>query len=307
MSTSGFLTRAEFHAAMAALNFVGCNLEISALFDRYETDGNGRMPYVDFSDKLCGRIPDTAGNPTLRSILAQVRQKVFDANGVYGIRMLNKTLREQGGPPQYNEREFNQFFSHFGIRLDDKEVATIMSEFDSSGSNLVDLQEVLLALRVNLTTKRRALLTKAFQQSGSQAVPLSELVGTYDASQMEMVVSGEIGADQARDDFVMTWDQNEHDLITLDKFIEYFKDVSSAIEDEIDFELMLRNNWHIHDEVDLANNGLDSIQVQVTHTDGHQSTEYVAKDLGISPYDNSSLKAALRRQGINAMQVTARP
>merc|ERR1712166_358515 len=96
--------------------------------------------------------------------MSQVRQKILDTNGVYGLRMLNKTLRQMGDVAEYNEREFNKFFCHFGIRLDDKEIATIMTEFDTgSGRYLVNMQNVLLALRVNLTTNRRALITKAFE------------------------------------------------------------------------------------------------------------------------------------------------
>jgi len=299
---TGFLTRAEFHAAMAALNFVGCNLEISALFDRYDMDGTGRLKYKLFAEKLCNRVPDEAGDPNLRRIMAQLRQKIFTANGMYGIRMMQKEIA--GADPEMNERELVHFFAHFGVRPDDKELAVVLTDFDPGGSHLVKLQSILLALNVSLTATRRTLLVKAFEAvaSGGRAT-LSELQAAFDPTNMDAVQAREISVQQAKEDFLYTWNQSPGDSISEQDFVDYYKDISSLLDNDDDFEGLIRNNWQVYGGLDLTNNGLDSLEVTVTHLDGHQTTEYIAKDLGISQYDQAGLKAALRRQGVSPQVV----
>ena len=59
---SQWLTRAEFHTAMTTFNFVGCNLEISALFSRY---GGSTVisphPYLAPSSPVPSQIPTAPG------------------------------------------------------------------------------------------------------------------------------------------------------------------------------------------------------------------------------------------------------
>merc|ERR1711959_165527 len=102
---------------MASLNFIGCSLEISALFDRYDADGNSRLPYKEFSSKLIGVKPDVEGNPILRGIMDRVRQKVLEQGGLNGIRVLSNMFRsfdETGRGLKLNERELRQCFRDYG-------------------------------------------------------------------------------------------------------------------------------------------------------------------------------------------------
>jgi len=55
--------------------------------------------------------------------------------------------------------------------------------------------------------------------------------------------------------------------------------------------------------VEVKLEGLEAFQVLVTHANGRESMEYIARDLNLSQHDDLGLKAALRRQGINASRV----
>ncbi len=47
-------------------------------------------------------------------------------------------------------------------------------------------------------------------------------------------------------EFMKKWDtQNADGIITLDEFIEYFKDVSASIDRDDYFELMMKNAWKL--------------------------------------------------------------
>jgi len=209
-----------------------------------------------------------------------------------------------GADPEMNERELVHFFAHFGVRPDDKELAVVLTDFDPGGSHLVKLQSILLALNVSLTATRRTLLVKAFEAvaSGGRAT-LSELQAAFDPTNMDAVQAREISVQQAKEDFLYTWNQSPGDSISEQDFVDYYKDISSLLDNDDDFEGLIRNNWQVYGGLDLTNNGLDSLEVTVTHLDGHQTTEYIAKDLGISQYDQAGLKAALRRQGVSPQVV----
>ena len=61
---------------------------------------------------------------------------------------------------------------------------------------------------------------------------MRDIQARYDPSNLETVLTGEVTAAQASNDFASTWDQAALQEISRQDFLEYFKDVSSAIEDE---------------------------------------------------------------------------
>ena len=93
--------------------------QTAALFDRYDTDGNGRFLYQQFSKMLCGAAPDVAGDCTLRSIIQRFRQKVLETGGMFGIRTLSKMF-QQLGAERMRERDFYQGLREVGVELDGK-------------------------------------------------------------------------------------------------------------------------------------------------------------------------------------------
>lgn len=296
--STGYLTRAEFHNAMAAMNFIGCSMEISALFDRYDAEGNGRLLYKDFCQKALGMLPDVEGNPILRGIMDRIRQKTLEQAGVSGIACLRASLAQL--PVELNEREFRMAFRDFGVVLDDKEVAKPMAEYDPSGSGVVNVLRVVDGLRLNLNPLRKAIIEMAFDtvSRGKATVPLQDLCNVYRAEQHDAVVSGELTSDQVKSDLCLMGDP-----VDLQTFQAYYWDISSAIEDDDYFEYFLRSIWGVERDVNTEGDGLPGFKVLVTHMNGRQSEEFIAHDLNVSPYDDSGMKAALRRQGIQAAQV----
>jgi len=113
------------------------------LFDRYDTDGNGRFLYKSFAEMLVGKKPDVAGNSILRSMMERIRVKVLEKGGVYGIRTLVKMFRSMNAPELWFERDLHETLKQFGILLDDKELAYVMSEFDLTNAQKVNPLDIL--------------------------------------------------------------------------------------------------------------------------------------------------------------------
>ena len=57
-------------------------------------------------------------------------------------------------------------------------------------------------------------------------------------------MAGKKSEEEVMREFMKKWDtQNSDGIITLDEFIEYFKDVSASIDRDDYFELMMKNAW----------------------------------------------------------------
>jgi hypothetical protein len=99
-------------------------------------------------------------------------------------------------------------------------------------------------------------------------------------------------------EFLDTFDTEEKDgLVSLREFEKYYGNVSSSIDDDDYFELMIRNAWHISGgEGWCANSSCTRVLVQ--HTDGRQTVEEITDDLGLDPKDKDAVLANFAAQGI---------
>jgi len=98
-------------------------------------------------------------------------------------------------------------------------------------------------------------------------------------------------------------DKKHLDSVTLDDFIEYYDWVSSSIDRDDYFELMIRNAWHISGGEGWSAN-TSNLRVLVTHQDGHQTVECIDNDLGLKRDDMAEIKRRLKTQGIDAKAIS---
>ena len=101
-------------------------------------------------------------------------------------------------------------------------------------------------------------------------------------------------------EFLDTFDAGEKDgIVTFDEFCKYYSNVSSSIDDDDYFELMIRNSWHISGGQGWCAN-TSNRRVLVTQADGTQTVQEIRNDIGIKADDKAAMKANLEAQGIHA-------
>lgn len=89
-------------------------------------------------------------------------------------------------------------------------------------------------------------------------------------------------------EFMAQWDTNIRDnKVTLDEFIDYYKDVSASIDEDDYFELMIRNAWHLAGGEGQFENTTIRREL-VTDADGHQHVEMMAGHEDFSYNKNAS-------------------
>jgi len=85
--------------------------------------------------------------------------------------------------------------------------------------------------------------------------------------------------------------------VTFDEFVDYYSDISGAIEDDDYFELMIRNAWHMSGGEGWAENTANK-RVLVTHSDNSQEVVELTNDLGVDTKDVNSVRRKLESQGL---------
>ena len=101
-------------------------------------------------------------------------------------------------------------------------------------------------------------------------------------------------------EFLDTFDAGGKDgIVTFDEFCKYYSNVSSSIDDDDYFELMIRNAWHISGGQGWCAN-TSNRRVLVTQADGTQTVQEIRNDIGIKADDKAAMKANLEAQGIHA-------
>lgn len=106
-------------------------------------------------------------------------------------------------------------------------------------------------------------------------VDINDVKQKYDASKHPDVKSGKRTSDEILSEFLETFDTVEKDgKVTANEFLVYYANVSSSIDDDDYFELMMRNSWHISGGEGWCAN-TSCRRVLVTYCDGHQSVEEI--------------------------------
>ena len=184
--------------------------------------------------------------------------------------------------------------------------------------------EFLHALRGELSARRAALVLRAFRKldrNGDGAIGVDDVVARYDATRDPRVASGRLSAMAVLREFLEVFEVGgEVDgQVTPNEFVNYYRTVSAAIDDDDYFELLLRGAWHGRDDAaaDERASGVVAARASwpclVTRADGRQTVEEVRDtELGAAAaargdeMDDEALLAALHAKGVDAVEVCLR-
>ena len=176
---------------------------------------------------------------------------------------------------------------HFGWTL--AQWRGLFGLFDSDGSGHVDMTEFLKGVRGSLNADRRVFVDKAF------AILDKSCTGTITMRDMQQTYKGE--PEQIKCVMHAFGDKNHDGEITRDEWYDYYSGLSANFDTDQEFELMMRNAWHISGGVGAAAN-TSNTRVLVTHLNGSRTVECIENDLGLDMKDHNAVIQSLKKQGI---------
>jgi len=311
---NGILGEDEFVKLMVGkLNFSGYDVDVRALFKRFDIEHTGRLDV----DEFCSMLFNEPGSRATTAI-GKVREILTKrAGGVSNLKSLGLQFTlldsDKSGNLTRSEMELglDKFMRGFGVHLSKVEVDELFKLFDVDHSGSVSYDEFLKGIRGSMGPERVALVKLAWAQldtNGRGTLTLEDIARVYDVSGNPLVKAGKLSKTDALRAFMSHWhlaDTKHTDDVNEEDFIEYYDWVSASIDRDDYFELMIRNAWHIEGGEGWAAN-TSNLRVLVTHEDGHQSIETIKSDLGLRRDDIEGIKARLRSQGLKVKGVSVK-
>ena len=178
--------------------------------------------------------------------------------------------------------------------------------FDRDRNGFIDVDEFFIGIKGDLNERRKNLIKMAFDTldtDGSGYITVDEMNEKYDVSHNPEVQQGKITAAEAMEQFMKQWDRLDGDgMVSLEEFEDYYKGVSSSIDGDDYFELMIRNAWRIAGGSGACANTANK-RVLVTGKDGKQRVVTVNNELGMKGGDVDAVRERLAQQGISGGEI----
>ena len=243
-------------------------------------------------------VSSATGDPLVDGIRRKILQRVGE-DGFVGLQRSFRAM-DTNRDQQLDNAELATGLQRIGITLTPAELAVVMKRCDRSGNGTVSVGEFCRVVRGPILSQARInILLEAFQrldQSGDGVVSVNELQSKYDTSRHPAVVGGRKTAEQVLIEFISDWDQNRDGKVMAEEWMDYYANISAAIDNDQYFELMIRNAWHISSGKGAAQN-TSCRRVLATFSDGRQRVLEIENDIGLRSDDIAGMLARLQSQG----------
>jgi Ca2+-binding EF-hand superfamily protein len=254
---------------------------------------------VDITNELAKKFSTDTSDVQILMANLRVTVAQHGARGIHGLARKFKIIDDDSSGT-INLAEFTKFINEHAMHWTLTQVKAIFDFFDTDKSGGISFNEFLIAFRGEINDRRKQIILLAFavlDSDKSGLVQLNDITAKYDASKHPDVKAGKRTAESVLQEFLDTFDGNKDGEVTPLEFIKYYENVSSSIDDDDYFELMIRNAWHISGGEGWCANS-SCRRVLVTHTDGRQTVEEIKNDIGIKETDIAAMTANLAAQGI---------
>eukprot|EP01006_Ploeotia_vitrea_P054185 TRINITY_DN67858_c7_g1_i1.p1 TRINITY_DN67858_c7_g1~~TRINITY_DN67858_c7_g1_i1.p1 ORF type:complete len:420 (-),score=48.45 TRINITY_DN67858_c7_g1_i1:958-2217(-) len=240
--------------------------------------------------------------PSRTPIVDEVRKKVMARGGRTGFRGLTRMLRimDDNGNKNLDRTEFQNGLNVYGIYPTKQQMDELMAWFDRDGSGQISVTEFLRGVREPMNQRRRDFVLQAYALLDvitDGLVTFKDIKQAYDTSKHPDLLAGKKTEQEIILDFMKGWDKDHDGTVTKDEFLDYYEDISTGIDDDDYFELMMRNAWHISGGEGVCAN-TTCRRVLVMHKDGTQTVEEIKNDLGVAQDDVEEMQRRLVAQGI---------
>ncbi|XP_065200229.1 calcyphosin-like protein [Planococcus citri] len=195
---------------------------------------------------LARKLADQATDP-----LEKLRYLCL-ARGSTGILGLGRVFRrmDDDGNKSLNYEEFAKGIEESGLKLSDEQSKILFSRFDKDNSGAIEMTEFIIAIRPPMSPMRIKVLKEAFKkidQTGDGEITLEDLKNVYSVKMHPRYLSGEETDEQILKQFLAVFEQDGiiDGKVTEEEFMNYYSGISASIDNDIYFDLMIRQAFQL--------------------------------------------------------------
>ena len=144
------------------------------------------------------------------------------------------------------------------LGLKDNEILALFNCFDRNRDGTIDYDEFVRVLRGPMGSFRKKLVLQAFKKidrDGSGVVDYNDIKDIYNAKRHPDVISGKKTEEDILLEFLETFETHHNicnseapdHVVTIEEFEEYYNNISSSIDNDQYFELMINNAWKMNE------------------------------------------------------------
>lgn len=224
----------------------------------------------------------------VRELNLKFKLAVQQKGGV-GLRSLKVIFKRMdfNGSGTLDIGEFEQALASFGLFPKKVELQAMMKYYDINGDGSVGYEEFLNGLRDDLTPRRKNMVLKAFSmmdKSGEGIITVSDICQIYDVSRNPDFIEKRLTKDQILINFLNQFDGargNNDGKVTLDEFLDYYKDLSMSLPSDEYFVQMMESTWQCPEDDNTA---------QTQQTVGHLLREVKTRIFELARRDPNLLR-----------------
>lgn len=152
--------------------------------------------------------------------------------------------------------EFRKGIKDFQIDIDEKDIDGLFKAFDMDGSGSISFDEFIRVVVGPMNQFRTNIVQRVFNKidfSGDGFLEVEDIKGKYDASKHPDVKTGKKTEEEVLKEFLETFEMHHntmHDYqtdgkVSMEEFVEYYTNISSNIDNDAYFDLMMNNAWNL--------------------------------------------------------------
>eukprot|EP01041_Mallomonas_annulata_P012818 gene12818-27028_t len=200
--------------------------------------------------------------------------------------------------------DFIRITYEYGLKWTNEQCQSIFTTFTQSDDGFTSIENCINVLRGPINESRKQIILLAFESLDSHNdgyVEFEYLKLKFNSSKHPEVIFGRKTSEEINE-FLHTFDGLDNGttahtlgIVTIWDFCDYYCNISTSIQSDEYFELMIRNTWHMLNGLGWKEH-IHNQRVIVTRVNGFQYVAEVKNETGIHIDDNDAVLARLHSQ-----------